>query len=72
MVSNIAIGIATAQQLPHETKISPYTGRSQPNPGLFPWLLGAGMGGREWHAAPWGHRQPPFTPMIGRIHTSLN
>ena len=34
MVSNIAIGIATAQQLPHETKISPYTGRSQPTPGL--------------------------------------
>jgi hypothetical protein len=38
----------------------------------FPWLLGAGMGGREWHTAPWGHRQPPFTPMIGRIHASLN
>ena len=38
----------------------------------FPWLLGTGIDEREWLPAPWGHRQPPFTPLIGRIHTSLN
>ena len=38
----------------------------------FPWLLGADMDGGEWHTSPQGHRQSPCTPMIGRIHTSLN
>ena len=56
-------------------KISPYSGRShgrsKPTPGL-PMAPGdKRMDRREWHAAPRGLRRPHFTPMIGRIHTSL-
>ena len=33
----------------------------------FPWLLGAGRDGGEWHTSPHIHSQSTFTPMIGRI-----
>ena len=58
-------------QLLHETKIYPTPVPLSLLLG-FLWLLGAGMDEREWHTAPWGHRQPPFTPVIGHIHTYLN